>query len=541
MKKCLLVIVMAVLAVCALAVAVSASTIYRDENGTELFRCEIADTYHIDSYEIKNGGFAKYDSDGDALTWYLDSTTAEGTNVIKLVKSAKTKDVYVNGAYTNGVNKNLVVSANYVEGTNTVPVFGAYSGTYNKELLFIYIPDAVTTLPYRFCQNVPVIECVFSENSLCASWDKLTFWGAKSLRGLFIPKYFTEFPESSDGEFNGCTRMEYLTFHEESTLEVWPQWYFASTKIKEIRVPDSITYLRSRAFQGMGYLETVYLSPNLTHMYKDSKNHSMFHGCGSLKTVYIPKTLVAENLIDNYGGGFDYSFSSGDGVTFVYTGTLEEFMEIKAVICKASDNKQLSTATVENGRIVIADHCKVFYGGHNMSTDTEMKLTSYFDAIKFASVCLNENCGYAGFDESKTIGALFVDYGYSATEVAINGVYAMSQFYGINKDAVEQYRKIGTGFEFGAVVAASADPFGAIESGELDASRVFVTEEKLFAYDYVSVSIGGITEASADKAVLFCLYVKDGGKTTYLDGGKSVDSVAVKSYNDVLALQKVGE
>ena len=519
----------------------SASTIYRDENGTELFSCEIADTYHIDSYEILNGGFAKYDSDGDALTWYLDSTTNEGGNVIKLVKSVKTKDVYENGEYINGVNKNLVVSANYEEGTDTVPVFGAYSGSYNKELLFIYIPDAVTSLPHRFCQNVPVVVCEFGENSLCSSWDTLVFWGAKSLRGLFIPKYFTKFPESRDGEFNGCTRMETLTFHEESTLELWPQWYFASTKIKEIRVPDSVTYLRSRAFQGMGYLETVYLSPNLTHIYKDSNNHSMFHGCGSLKTVYFPKTLVAENLIDSYGGGFDYFFSSGNNVTFVYTGELEEFLKIKEVICKASNNQQLSGATVENGRIVTADHCEVFYGGHNMSADTEMQLTSYFDAIKFASVCLNNNCGYAGYDESKTISALFVDYGYSVTEVAINGVYSMSQFYGVNKAAVEQYRAISADFEFGAVVAACADPFGAIEKGELDESKVFVTGEKLFAYDYISVSIGGITGASADKAVLFCMFVKDGGRAMYLDGGKTLDSVAVKSYNDVLTLLNTGK
>ena len=534
MKKCLLVIVMALIAVCVLAVAVSASTIYRDENGTELFSCEIADTYHIDSYEIKNGGFAKYDSEGDALTWYLDSTTTEGDNVIKLVKSVKTKDVYENGAYTNGVNKNLVVSANYEEGTDTIPVFGAYSGSYNKELLFVYIPDAVTSLPHRFCQNVPVIVCEFGENSLCSSWDTLVFWGAKSLRGLFIPKYITKFPESRDGEFTGCKRMETLTFHKESTLELWPQWYFAETAIKEIRVPDSITYLRSRAFQGMGYLETVYLSPNLTHIYKNSNNHSLFYGCGNLKTVYIPKTLVAENFIDEYGGGFDYSFSSGNNVTFVYTGTLEEFLEIKAVICKASNNQQLSGATVENGRIVIADHCEVFYGGHNMSKDAEMQLTSYFEAIKFASVCLNGGCGYAGYDESKTIDALFVDYGYSATEVAINGVYSITQFYGVNKDAVERYRAINDGFEYGVVVASCVDPFGAIERGELDDSKVFVAEEKSFLYNYLSVSVCGISDATMDKAVGFCVFVKDTDGVYYLDGGKTAKEIELKSYNDIL-------
>lgn len=173
-----------------------------------------------------------------------------------------------------------------------------------------------------------------------------------------------------------------------------------------------------------------------------------------------------------------------------------------------------------------------------MSENTEMKLESYFAPIKFASFCTNEGCDHAGYDEAKTIDALFIDYGYSATEVAINGTYSMSQFYGINKTAIEQYRALGNNFEFGFVVAANADPFGAIENGEITPDKVFVTEEKFFAFDYASVSVSGISEANKDKAVVFCLFVKDGEEVSYLDGGNTVDSVEAKSYTDVLAMQK---
>jgi hypothetical protein len=59
MKRKLLIISFVMIAIMlALAISVSAKTIYKDENGTELFECEIADSYHIASYQIKNGGFA---------------------------------------------------------------------------------------------------------------------------------------------------------------------------------------------------------------------------------------------------------------------------------------------------------------------------------------------------------------------------------------------------------------------------------------------------------------------------------------------------
>ena len=531
MKK-LLVVMAALLFTCLLAISVSATTFYKDENGTELFKCEIADSYHIDSYEIINGGFAKVDNEGNALTWYLVETETIDGNVYKTVAAVKTSEVFANGVYT-GIDKNKVVSANFEPGTDTLPAYGAYNGTYNKELLFIYIPDAVTSLPMRFCQNVPVIQCVFSENSLCEEWDKLIFWGAKSLREIFIPKYFKAFPESSDGEFTYCARLEKITFHKESMLEKWPSWYFGATKIKEIRVPDSITYLNSRAFQGMGYLETVYLSPNITHIYKNSNNHSLFHSCASLKTVYIPKGLTADNLIDNYGGGFDYSFSSGNNVTFVYTGTLEEFLKIKSVICSSSNNGQLSSATVENGRIVIADHCEVFYGGHKMSQEYQMQFTSYFEPIKFGGVCVNNACGFAGIDESKTIGALFTDYGYSATETAINGKYSMIQCYKLNRDAYNSYVALGTGFEFGVVVSTNNDPLNPENAGLIEEKKTYITEQSFIAHDFFDIGVVGISEGQIEAKLVFCAYVKDNGNIFYLDDGKTLSVAISKSLSDL--------
>ena len=168
--------------------------------------------------------------------------------------------------------------------------------------------------------------------------------------------------------------------------------------------------------------------------------------------------------------------------------------------------------------------------GHNYVLDLGIVYTNYLESSYYSQGC--ERCEAVKKGEV-AFGALFVDYGYSATESPINGAYAMSQFFGINRVALEQYKTVNANFEFGLVVAASADPFGAIKDGTLDENKVFISEEKFFVYDYISVSIGGITADNMNKSVAFCIYVKDGNNVYYVNDGKTATTVVTKSYNDI--------
>ena len=169
--------------------------------------------------------------------------------------------------------------------------------------------------------------------------------------------------------------------------------------------------------------------------------------------------------------------------------------------------------------------------GHNHTIDLGIVFLNYMESSYYCTECTR--CGDVK-QGAAAIGALFIDYGYSATEAPINGTYAMSQFYGINREAIEQYREVNESFEFGFVVAANADPFGSVANGTLAEDKIFVTEEKFFTFDYVSVSISGIAVENADKAVTFCMFVKDGDATYYVDGGETVSTVVMKSYNDIV-------
>ena len=65
------------------------------------------------------------------------------------------------------------------------------------------------------------------------------------------------------------------------------------------------------------------------------------------------------------------------------------------------------------------------------------------------------------------------------------------------------------------------------------AGKTFIAPQKFIVHDYFSVLVVGFTEASVDKPLTFCAYVKDGERISYLDGGETVEAVAQKSYNDI--------
>ena len=94
-KKIFLAAIMLTLLISVFAIVASAKTyICVDENtGEEIFRYEIASgDYPITSYS--DNGFDKYDSEGNALTWYRKATETLDSGVVKYTVAAqKTRDI----------------------------------------------------------------------------------------------------------------------------------------------------------------------------------------------------------------------------------------------------------------------------------------------------------------------------------------------------------------------------------------------------------------------------------------------------------------
>ena len=431
-------------------------------------------------------------------------------------------------------------------------------------LVSITIPDGVTNLgsAFGYCDNLE--EIIIGDN--CQASNKLVALAEYSpkLKSIRIPPLVTEIGYDN---FRGCTSLSEVIWPN-NLLKISGGQNFTNTAITKIALPNSLITCSGGNFTN---LEEIRLGANLTNIGDGLFNYK------TIKRVYIPASIVTvgKNIL-----GWSNPSDSSSNITFIFTGTLEQAEVVRALALAATEgtNHQPNSSKFYDAVLVPASEydvtqepvgftfvygynlCDAFYGGvhaegavlnscqfgcgrncgqvellenpqHSLSLEVTYGENGYFSAS-----CAIESCSVCKTVTMKEdMAALFVDYGYSATEAPINGTYSMSQFYGINRDAIEQYKNIvNEDFEFGFVVAANADPFGALADGTLSEDKVFVTEERFFAYDYVSVKVSGISDANKDKAVAFCIFAIDGEEIYYLDGGKTVDTVEMKSYNGLI-------
>jgi hypothetical protein len=249
---------------------------------------------------------------------------------------------------------------------------------------------------------------------------------------------------------------------------------------------------------------------------------------GDLKkyVIYFTGTEAqAKALVQKYSG--DVSFFDANIVA--YDPTKANGMDYLGMDPYTTD------ITVNTNRVIVYGYsaCDAFYSGkHTMSVTQTVNVTSYFDTITIGDKCTRKECGNSVV--TSTIDPLFNYLGYSYTEVAINGAYSVSQFYGINKENVALYEaEIDGTIELGIVVASVDNPIGSELEGT---NQVLTAPMDRLIHNYFGVKISGITDERTASGVVFCAYVSDGEGIYYLDGGKTSATVTCKSYNDIKAL-----
>lgn len=262
-----------------------------------------------------------------------------------------------------------------------------------------------------------------------------------------------------------------------------------------------------------------------------------FVNCGKVEAYYLPDTVTSIG---------DRAFNNKTDNNFIIfvVGNNDSYLNTVKSITGAADIVTLEAYEADKDAYASGKHvvsgcnaCVVFYdGAHAMAGKEAMQFTSYFD-----SICFTDNCTRRGCDEAvvvSTINPIFYYVGYSCTEVAINGKYAMSQFFRFDEAACDQYvEKTGATFEYGLVASISANPLTVENESLIADGKTIVVPSSGFAHDLFGIGLSGISEAQKATGISFCAYVIDGGKVFYLDHGKTVDTIEQKSFDDVLALQ----
>ncbi len=321
----------------AFAICVSASTVYKDAEGNTLFTFEANDSKVITSYE---GQFPKTDANGNALTWYVTSTTTENGNTVKTVASVLTTDethfTISNGKYSykgSTVTQYNVVSVNFPSdaGITTLNLANAgyrlgnmYSYTpEGSEILFIYLPNTLTSLPERLGQATKMLICDIPSEIPVTSISRVFFHDAKCLRKINIPSTVTiiDGKSANDGTaFYQCESLEEVTFGENSQLTEIGTRAFHKSGLKKISIPDTVTKIGQHAFS-YTKLEN---SPFTEKSQLTTIGGRAFGNISTLKSFIVPSGLINVEIL----GGNDYGPLAESQVEIVTFGDYSEITQL---------------------------------------------------------------------------------------------------------------------------------------------------------------------------------------------------------------------
>ena len=487
----------------------------------------------------------------------------EGIDISKMSTDDKALVVLYDGTEYHTYPANYIIKSSTDLGVDFSKINGATGKGYGvSSIIRIEIPTTVKKFTTAINGNQGgknIVEVSFPSGTQVTE----LVWGAlmncSKLERIEIPATVTLLGQDA---FSNCAALTEVIFAENSQLKQINQGCFASCKLlTEVILPNSVEKMGKAVFYNCTGLQKLVLGANTTvfggeldgaYGYNDKNAFLEIYMNGAFATG--EGSLASGNFL---GRGNDRDLSK---YVIFFTGTREQ---AEALIKKYGTDVNLKDAnlvaydpsktngqdylgmdayttdiTVNTNRAIVYGYgvCDAFYESeHALTGEITMNFVGYFDEVTFGDICTRSGCGNGVIDESKTIGAMFTYLGYSCTEAPIDGRYSVSQFYGINKENIEKYKlATGASFSYGLVASSVANPFDNVLATE---SNVITVDCGMMAYDYVDIKLNGIAAEGLDMGFVFCMYVKDGESVLYLDGGNTSKMVALKSYNDVFAIQ----
>ena len=574
-KKVLLTLAVMAMLVCALAIAVSAKTIYKEENGNTLFSyVDENGDFIFDSYE---GSFPKTDGEGNPLTWYIVSTNTENGDTVHTVKSAKTLgeagNINESGVYTftSPVTNKNTVSVNYPDnaGIKKAPAFGAYNTRSQNNILFAYMPNTLTELPESLFQETPVIVGEIDDETPVTKVPHKLCHEARNIKVVNIPASVTFI--DSDGDRNGapfCNTKSLITvtFAKNSQLSRICANAFIGSGIQEIQFPSSLEYVNQNLFRSCTSLRVIRFGANFKGFENINRNgsvstvhHSLTHTVSALKEIYLPVSFYATKPDVNYR--VSYAFDGGNDVKYFYTGTKEQLLQAKEnfknsewTTAGSENNYKFLNATVisweeysldvsayEKGNYAIYGYnvCDAFYNGehledgnpcvvnctrcntvngveknpnHNISV-TITYVNGFHNVGAKVTGCTNAGCTNNVTEETPS---LFVCQGYSASTSGSMGIVVG---YKVNKEAIDAYTSLtGKTVKYG-VFAASQEKLdgGDIFENGIANKNAICAEIKATEFSAFDIKIVGFAEENKDVLLALGAYAElsDGVTTEY--------------------------
>jgi len=311
-KKLLFISLSVVLLAIALALGISASTIYKDSEGNTMFSYELDENSIISTYA---GEFPKTDGEGNHLTWYVTKTETVNGDTVKTVASFKTMDegymTLSNGTYTykgsTGVTNANIVAVSFPQNSGITKLNLAGAGyhtgyDYSKntaEILFVYLPNTLTELPERVVQATRALVCDIPMDTPITRISHVAFHASKCLREINIPSTVTIIDGKSENDgaaFFKCDSLERVTFGENSVLETIGNYAFhRCIKLSVLRLPDSVKTVSIHAFSYTALVDSPFGEGSRC----ETLGGRAFSDITTLKRFIVPATLKKADILGN--------------------------------------------------------------------------------------------------------------------------------------------------------------------------------------------------------------------------------------------------
>ena len=192
----------------------------------------------------------------------------------------------------------------------------------NQTITKVDLPSSLTSIgnsAFYYCKQLTEIIIPDNVTVIGAS----AFYECSNLKTVKLSSSLTQIESTA---FRDCYALESIDLP--SGLTTIGSYAFEGTKLKEIRIPGTVTSFGTGAFAWLG-LETVYFEEGITYI----GSWWIFWDLGKLTTVYLPKSV---------GTIYEKTFAGCNNITDVYYGGSESDW---AKISKGSENGTLFTAT----------------------------------------------------------------------------------------------------------------------------------------------------------------------------------------------------
>ncbi len=598
-KKLFLVSFMVMLLACVLAISVGATAI--DKGTTVTLNSSFTD---VNGNTVTSVNL--YDSDGDALIWYVNTdgrlVSAKAASIVTVdeegVISFSDKKIFQNNQPEKSVvvvnlRDNVKVTGTSVNFDGKIKHFdvekglstgvdiastGFQFGSYNlsgSKMEYFYFPTSTQSITKRMFQSSPVQVADFEPGTELTQMGLLAFYGAKSLKTIYIPNGVEVITSVSGGQgmFQNCSALSSVVFEENSQLwDAGHNTFQSCSSLKELYLPNSVKTIGSEFARGSG-IEIFSFGASFEYFTKRAEgdpdnNHIWVFYAAPLKKVYMPATFAL--LGDKYDHNdyasaderldeFDRAFSNAGSFTLFLTGTEEQMQALKTRISYTQENQSLvnSLKTIYSyedylkagsptGSMAVygCNVCDTFYdGAHNNDTDCTTadackngcglvnpktaghsnKQSLSFDGGLTADGLLCTECQNVGctVKTKATVPAIFTAKGYSTNpeKNAINGGYT------VNLDSLALYKRFYGNITYGVVIANANSFDGEFFDKDNNVNTAKAVQAEIdHQYSNFDCSISFGTNTGVDLNLVICAYVitDDGVVFIQKDSGSDV-------------------